>query len=451
MHRDQISALLDLRSLVSLQKPAQLSTEPPLKPESGFYFGWLMLPVATLMTICTLPGQTVVVSQFNTAFRTDLGLTKQSLSLAYLIGTLTASLPLTYVGKVSDNLGPRITTAIVVAGFTLACITVASAHNIAALTLGFFMIRFLGQGALGMLGSHLLALWFERRLATVESIKHAGMSLAGAASPLVVVWLISATTWRSTYIILGTTVAVLILPLVATVFRNKPEDIGQHLDNEPPEYHERWHDIHEAKAAPVSEIAFTLKQARSTLAFWCVSLPGILSGLIGTAMLFHIQPILEGAGVDDFVSAGALSATWWSIVLFISIVVSGPIADRVHPRILLPISVLGTALSIVIMALAQSEIAVISSMAVFGAAQGVAISTSGPTIARYFGRTHHGSIRGFMTTLMVAGTALGPYLIALGEQISGGSFRPPLLAAAAAAVLIAALSAKTTKPPAPQE
>lgn len=468
LQRDQISACQALRSRVSLQSAAPTRPEPPLKPESEFYFGWFMLPVAMLMTICTLPGQTIVVSQFNTAIRTDLGLSVASLSLAYLIGTLLASLPLTYVGKVSDNLGPRLTTLIVVLGFLLACLTLASARNIASLTLAFFLIRFLGQGALGMLSSHLLALWFERRLATIESIKHAGFSLAGAASPQVVVWLIAATNWRSAYALLGVVVALLILPLVATVFRNKPEDIGQHLDNEPPEYHERWHDIHEAKTHPEQEAAFTLKQTRSTLTFWCIALPGILSGLVGTAMLFHIQPILDGAGVEDFVKTGATAASVWAIVLFASILLAGPVADRVHPRILLPISCVLNALSLTIMAFAQSGIAAILALSVFGLAQGIAMSTSGPTIARYFGRKYHGSIRGFMTTLMVAGTALGPYLVALGARLAGKAvdtpltsgppaepptnFTPPLLVCALVALGIAVLSAKTSKPtmPAPE-
>jgi OFA family oxalate/formate antiporter-like MFS transporter len=434
---------------VSIQEPIQPIEEPPLSPESKFYFGWLMLPVATLMVICTLPGQTVVVSQFNTAIRDNLGISLELLSTAYLIGTLAASFPLTYVGKVSDHIGPRQTTAVVVLGLLLGCATLASATNIYSLTLGFFLIRLLGQGALGMLSSHLLALWFERRLATVESIKHAGMSLASAASPFVVISLIAATNWRTAYIILGLTVAVLILPLVATIFRNKPEDIGQHLDNEPPELHKRWHEIHEQRTTPKTETVFTLKQARSTLAFWAIAMPGILSGLVGTAMIFHIQPILIASGVENYETVGAAALSTWAGVQFIVILIAGPIADKFSPRILLPISTTLTAISIAAMALATTGTTTILAMGIFGVGQGIGMSTSGPAIARFFGRPHHGSIRGFLTTLMVAGTALGPYLLAKGADLSGDSFKTPLLAFAAGAILIAAITTQAKKPASP--
>lgn len=434
---------------MSLQEPIQPADEPPLRPESNFYYGWLMLPVAMTMVICTLPGQTVVVSQFNTAIRTNLGISEELLSLAYLVGTLAASFPLTYVGKVSDLFGPRRTTAIVVLGLLLGCSTVASATNVISLSLGFFLIRLLGQGALGMLSSHLLALWFERRLATVESIKHAGMSLAGAGSPFVAIALISSAGWRTAYVILGLTVAAVVLPLVLTIFRNKPEDIGQHLDNEPPELHEQWHKIHKKRLAPKSEVVFTLKQARSTLAFWAIALPGILSGLVGTAMIFHIQPILIASGVEDYERLGAAAISAWAGVQFASILISGPIADKVAPKILLPISALLSAISITALAYATTGLAAAVAMGIFGVGQGIGMSTSGPAIARYFGRPHHGAIRGFLTTLMVAGTALGPYLLAKGASLSGDSYRTPLLAFAAAAVLIAALSSQARKPSEP--
>ncbi len=45
--------------------------------------------------------------------------------------------------------------------------------------------------------------------------------------------------------------------------------------------------------------------------------------------------------------------------------------------------------------------------------------------AYYFGRSHLGAISGFATTLMVAGTAFGPLLFAVGfEQV--GSYAPVL-------------------------
>jgi MFS family permease len=204
--------------------------EPPLKPETPFYYGWVVMPVAALMVVGTLPGQTVVVSQFNTSIRESLGIGNDALAFAYLIGTLCAAVPLTLVGKLSDRIGPRRTAGLVVGSFLLGILALTNAAGLVSLTIGFFLIRFLGQGALGMLSSHVLALWFERRLATVESIKHAAISLAGAVVPALVLVLINEFGWRRAYAVLGIAVAAVLLPLIEFVLRDRPEEIGQHLD-----------------------------------------------------------------------------------------------------------------------------------------------------------------------------------------------------------------------------
>ena len=388
-----------------------LNDEPPLRPEKRFYFGWVVMPIATLMTVGTLPGQTVVVSQFNTPIRNTLGLSSESLSLAYLIGTLAAALPLTLVGTLSDRIGPRRTAALVVGGLCLGTLWLTNAVGLISLTVGFFLIRFLGQGALGLLSSHIVALWFERRLATVESIKHAVFSLAGAVVPAVVFWMIAAFGWRQAYALLGVAVAAVLLPLIAFVLRDRPEEVGQHLDNEPPLHHARWHDAHERKGAPLQEVSFTLGQALATRPFWLLLLPGLLSGFVGTAMLFHIQPLLTEAGLDKPLKAGTLAVAAWSVALFAGLMTGGPVADRLPPRAILPFSTLGIGLSCLLLWNAGTPAQAAWAMGVFGVAQGWGMAAAGPAVARFFGRPHHGAIRGFVTAAMVAGTATGPFLL----------------------------------------
>ncbi|MEM9167293.1 MAG: MFS transporter [Planctomycetota bacterium] len=428
---------------------------PTLQPESPRYYGWVMLPVASVMIIATLPGQTVIVSQFNTPIRESLGLSAIALSEAYFLGTMLAALPQALLGKLSDRIGPRRGTALVVMAFALGMLVLANARGLAAITLGFFLVRLLGQGALGMLSSHVLALWFERRLATVESIKHACMALAGVIAPIGVVALIEARGWRESYAILAVIVAGAVLPLVATVFRDRPEQIGQHLDNEPPDAHAQWRSARRAHQAIVP--VFTLGQALASRAYWLLLVPSVFSGLVGTAMLFHIQPILTeklagglaATDAETVARGGAQAVAFWSGALFVGLVVGGPIADRFPTRSIMPMATLGLALSAGILAASQSAWQASLAMAVFGVAQGILMSTSGPAVARFFGRPHHGAIRGFMTTVMVAGTGIGPLALTTLAELLGGSFAFGLWLFAAASVPIAAASALIRRPIAP--
>ena len=66
-----------------------------------------MLGVTTLTDICTAPGQTYGISAFNGSFRESLNLSNTQLTGAYMLGTLLASFPMTYVGVLFDRYGGR--------------------------------------------------------------------------------------------------------------------------------------------------------------------------------------------------------------------------------------------------------------------------------------------------------------------------------------------------------
>lgn len=392
------------------------------------YYGLYMVPIAVITMVCTLPGQTIVVSQFNDAIRSELGLSLSQISLAYLIGTSAAALPLTLVGRAADRFGLRVVLGTVALAFALALVLLGQAREIVTLTIGFALVRFLGQGSLGMLASHTLAMWFERRLGVMESIKHFGFSVGALVLPIATVTLIGAVGWRRALACLGACVALLLLPLVLTVFRNRPEDVGQELDGGAGPAREGEEETPSAPPASVDE-SFTLGEAFRTRAFWVLLLSGPFLGLVGTAMLFHTQPILASLGVEDALGATPKAQAGWPIALALTPLVAGYLADTFHPRWLLPAGLGLCATSSVCVALAGQGLLGLSplvwvgaGMAVFGVAGGLMQSVVGPTIARYFGRTHHGSIRGASITVAVAATATGPFLLSAGADFAGGRF-----------------------------
>ena len=293
-----------------------------------------MAGVSMVAMIATGPGQTVIVSQFNTAIRNDLGLSELALSTAYMIGTLSAAAPLVFVGKASDRFGPRVVMGGVALLFGAACVGIGFVGHVATLTIAFFLLRFLGQGALGLVSGHALAMWFERKLGTVNGFKLVGTQLAFAFMPALALALIDAHGWRQAYAILGVGVWVLVLPLVAFVSRDRPEQVGQLMDGD-------------AAPAPDLEIettrepdaAFTLMEALGTRSFWIVTISIVLNGLIGTALLFHIQPLLETKGLDPEAS-GAVVRTW-SLTMMAAVLPCGAVAEQAQHHDGFLVAVLG--------------------------------------------------------------------------------------------------------------
>ncbi|MEX0742369.1 MAG: MFS transporter, partial [Phycisphaeraceae bacterium] len=185
----------------------------PIHPVSAFlasriYYGWVILAIATLAAISTAPAQTFGVAPFNSAIRNELGLSHSQLTGAYMFGTLLASLPMSYIGILSDRFGLRrskIAAVLLLAG---ACGVTAMASGLFTLFLAFFLLRLFGQGALSMLSGNTLAFWFERRLGTVEGFRHLGMAGAIAVVPAMNLWLLEAVGWRSAYLIVGCAILI---------------------------------------------------------------------------------------------------------------------------------------------------------------------------------------------------------------------------------------------------
>jgi len=387
-----------------------------------------MLGVATAAFICTSPGQTVVVSQFNTSFRESLGISASELGGAYMIGTMVAALPLVFVGKLSDIFGPRRTMAGVVIAFGGACWLAGQVQSLVMLTVAFFFLRFLGQGSLGLLSGHQLALWFERKLGTVNGLKVMLTQLGFSLAPALAILLIAEFGWRWAYPMLGLLVVSIMLPLIVLVARDRPEELGQRIDGDPTdEGPEHLHDDEDPEIAPTGHAhvdpAFTLKEALLAPSYWILTLGGALMGLIGTGLIFHAQPMLEARGADPELSASIVRT--WSLTMMAVIFPAGWLADRLAPRVLFTLSLVLLAISSAIPLLAGSAWVLHGSMLAFGLAQGFIAGVGPPTIARYFGRAHHGAIRASVTLFGVAGTGLGPIMLGMSFDRLG-SFRPGL-------------------------
>lgn len=449
-------------SQTQLEPPTQLTPEAPdLLPsdpaQRSTFYGPVIAAACTIALVATAPGQTVVVSQFNDSFTTTLGLSATQLSTAYLVGTVTAAMPLTFVGAIADKFGPRRVMFVIAVLFGGACIAAGQARSLPVLTLCFFGLRFLGQGSLSMLSGHILALWYERKLGTINGLKMVFAQGGFALTPLIAIGLIQLVGWRWAYAALGVLVWLIVLPLAAFVLRDRPEEKGQRIDGDTedgdgpgPLLPSQEQADTQGSSAPGGgesprhpDPAFTLKETVSTRAFWILAGAMVLSGFTGTALLFHAQPILFARGLDPALSA-AMSMSWALAVAALVLPV-GYLADRVPPRGLLALAALLMAASPGLVIVADSAVLLCAAMALYGMAMAIGSAVGVPTVARYFGRRHHGSIRGFLTFLGVAGTGLGPVVLGVSLDYFGG-FAAGLALCAALAVALAFASMTLRRP-----
>ncbi|WP_263808751.1 MFS transporter [Salinibacter sp.] len=393
-----------------------------LVERSPVYYGWVVLTVATLGMAATLPGQTAGISLFIDAFIEDLGLSRSVVSWLYTVATVLGSLGLPLAGRLVDRYGPRRVAVVLIALLAASCAGMRWVSGWVGVFVGFVCLRGFGQGALGLVNNHAVNLWFERRRGLAVGVLGLGMAGATALFPPLMERGLQAYGWQATYLIMGGLLAVIMLPLGALLYRDAPERYGLSPDpgtapngNEAPSTGEG------AETATMSGVR--PEAAYRTWTFWLFTVAGVCTAGFGTGLLFHHFSILEEVGVARGVAAQFFVPLGVGTAMFN--VGTGWLVDRYPPRLLLALQLglFGAMMGVLPAANTTAEVWVYGG--VFGGAQGMQQALLGSAYAYYFGRAHHGTIRGLANTVFIGGTALGPAVLALGPDFLSG-FAPIL-------------------------
>ncbi len=155
--------------------------------------------------------------------------------------------------------------------------------------------------------------------------------------------------------------------------------------------------------------------------------------MLGTGLVFHHFSVMEQNGLSRTVAATVFVAL--GITQAVANLTTGWLLDRVAPRFLLAVGQTAMAAAM-IFATNVTESTVLVYGVVFGIMQGTSGAINASVYPHYFGRAHQGAIKGMVSTIGVAGTALGPLLLAVAFDVSG-SYRPVLLVSALAPAALA--------------
>jgi MFS family permease len=398
-----------------------MTSSPPsssLVHRSPVYYGWVVLGISTLGMAATLPGQTAGVSLFIDAFIEDLELSRSLVSWFYTVATVLGSLVLPLMGRLLDRWGPRRMAVAVIAFFAAACVGMSQVSGWIGVFVGFVCLRGFGQGALGLINNHAVNLWFERRRGLAVGILGLGMAGATALFPPLIDEGIQSYGWQTTYLLMGGLLAAIMLPLGALLYRDAPEHYG--LSPDPPTADEAGDDSEapeEAVGGVEPDVAYR------TWTFWLFTGAGVCTAGLGTGLLFHHFSILEEVGVGRDLAAQFFIPL--GVVTAVFNVGTGWLVDRYPPRLLLGLQLGLFGGMMGLLPAVDTTIEVWAYGGVFGVTQGMQQALLGSAYAYYFGRLHHGTIRGLANTVFIGGTAIGPAVLALGPDLLSG-FAPIL-------------------------
>lgn len=365
-----------------------------------------MVVFASIVLALTGPGQTFGVSVFVDPMISDLGISRTQISTAYLIGTLVGALALPWIGQAIDRYGVRRTMAVIGLLFGLMLIAMSLVSGIVGLTAGFVGIRMMGQGALSLVATTAVALWFTRKRGLAMGIVSAAGGVGMTLVPLAGERLIFGLGWRTAWIVEGLIVLAVVVPLALFAVRNRPGDVGQHVDGEPTagdDAKEVW--------------GVTRADALRTGFFWLVTAAVATISLITTAVVFHQIDLLGSRGLTPTEAAGNFIPQ--TIATLIATLGIGALADRISPRVVLSVSMAMMAGGLVLGAFAAPGLLAISFGMLIGGSGGAIRVVEATELPRYFGTLHIGAIRGVVTSVAIAGAAVGPVLFSLVHDVTG--------------------------------
>ncbi len=408
------------------QGPVRGWADVPFAPRRvPFYYGWVILVVATIGTLMSIPGQTMGVSVFTDALLDATGLSRLAVSNAYLVGTLLSGLSLPVVGTLVDRFGVRAMALSATALLSLTLVFLSGvdviSYSVGAspwatgglLTLGFFALRLSGQGTLTMVSRTMLGRWFSGRRGLAAGISGVFVGFGFGYAPQFLHDWIATATWRGAWLQMAALIAVGMGSVAFFFFRDDPESCGLELEGE----------VSDESGSPPAERAFTRPEALRTFSFWSVSYTLSTQALILTGVTFHIVDLGSASGLDPSQAVAVFLPL--AVVSTAVGLVGGAVGDRVAVRSLMVVMMAAQAAGIWGAAdLAERSLAFVLG---FGASSGLFGPLSTIAYPRLFGRRHLGAIIGAEMMCLVVASSLGPSLLAWSRS-AFGAYDPALLA-----------------------
>ena len=258
-------------------------------------------------------------------------------------------------------------------------------------------MRFSGQGMMSHTATTTISRYFTKSRGKALSTCWFGLSTAEFILPVLIVYLLTVTTWQNIWISIS--VLVLIFLPISSFILIKNLNFDSREETKDKEHGEK--DIKQWKRAEV------LKDYR----FYIVCLNMLAMPWIATGVFIYQSFIAESKDWGAFVIAQSFMV--YSVLSVITLLASGFLIDKFTSRKLLIFMNVPLLFSALILIFFDSSISAFIFLGLIGVSNGFANVLGSSTWAEIYGVKFIGSIKALTTALMVFSTAFGTALFGL--------------------------------------
>ena len=344
----------------------------------------------------------------------DFGMTEDQWGTFYMLGTLASGFAIMLTGRIFDWFDLRVVTIVVIVGAAFSCFFFANVTLIWMLVPAIFLQRQFGQGLMSHVPAAAMSRYFTDLRGRATGLCNASYSAAEALLPQFAgLVLIIVLTWRGLYETLGLVLLVLVLPLALWLLRGHGQRHQAYLASQTNE---------NGMASDTSPLPgsrrrqWTLPEVMGDPTAWMLMPTIFAPSFIFTGLVVF--------GLDYASELGISENGWrflWMIYALFGFAITFPIGwvvDRFTATRLAPFTALPMALAL--LAVQPFDGAVIGGvmLLLWSACQVFTSIVSGPLLAELYGVKHLGAIKSAYTSVMVAASAGGPFVV--GRLLSEG-------------------------------
>jgi MFS family permease len=398
-------------------------TDSSLPARLPFYYGWIILAVASLAMTATLPGRTHGLGLITEPLLEDLSISDVSYGALNFWSIVLAAFFCFPVGRAVDRIGTRGVLTLVTAGLGMTVVIMRFVDGWWSLFVALIFTRGLGQGALSVLSTTLVGKWFTRRLGWAMGVFALLLAIGFIGSILSMEAAIRQFGWRAAWEGMGWVLLVGLSPVCWVLVRSTPEECGL-SDN--------------SAGGGRTEVEvrgdLPLRAALASPAFWVFTAASCLFGMAWSAITLYNESVLasRGFGRDSMVLVMSILVG----VGLIANLIGGGLAARWPLGRVLAIGMALFAMSLLAFPFVRNTLELILYASALGVASGLITVVHFAFHPKAFGRAHLGQIQGFFQVLSVFTSALGPLILALCNRWTG-SYTAMFLAAVPISLVLA--------------
>ena len=342
-------------------------------------------------------GQSFFLGIFNTSIRETLSITHGQFGSIYASATLCSSLLLIWVGKKIDDINIFRFAIYVTLLLSFSCFFFSKISSIVFLFIAIFLMRFSGQGMMSHTATTTVSRYFTKSRGRALSICWFGLSSAEFILPVLMVFLLSLTTWQNIWTVIA--LLILIFLPIASFFLVRTVELDTRESTEGEEFKEE--NIKQWKRIEV------IKDYK----FYIVSMNMLAMPWIATGVFVYQSFITESKNWGPFVIAQSFMS--YSVFSVITLLVSGFLIDKFTSRKLLIFMNIPLFLSTFVIIYFDAQFTAFIFLGLIGISNGLANVLGSSTWAEVYGVKHIGSIKALTTALMVFSTAFGTALFGI--------------------------------------